>query len=471
MKSADREVYEPRFFYTGFRYVEVSTGDGSELSEIKVEGRVVGSALEKTGAFTASNELINKIYSASVWAQRSNLVGYPTDCPHREKGAYNGDGQVIAETSMHDFNMSPFYAKWLNDMRDAQEPNGRIPNTSPIIVGGMGGGVAWGSAYVLIPWWMFHYYNDTRLLAEHYPGMKKYIEYLHNLARTDAKPEDEYIIDYFDGYWYSLGEWCSPGRTDCPNHAVVNTFYYYYDVHLMSQIAAMLGNSSDAYYYKTLSDTIKDAYIKTFFNPTTALFGQDSVYQTYQILPLVGNLLPEGRRKDVLKTLVDDVRQRDNHLNTGIIGTKYLWYTLSNEGYHDIAYKVATQETYPSYGYWLRNNATTMLEEWDGKDSHNHQMFGTVNEYFYQYLAGIRSPLNGSGTAYRHILLRPCFPDGLNAAGATLQTVSGKIEARWEKSGDTYIYNVSIPANTTASVVLPDRVEEVKSGKYQFITK
>jgi len=469
MKSDKEEVYEPRFFYTGFRYIEVAVSDSSELAEIQVEGRVVGSALEKTGTFTSSNELINKIYNASVRSQRSNLVGYPTDCPHREKGAYNGDGQVIAETSMHDFNMASFYAKWLDDMRDAQQPNGRIPNTSPIIVGGMGGGVAWGSAYVLIPWWMKHYYNDTRILEEHYPNMKRYIEYLRNLARTDAKPEDAYIIDYFDGYWYSLGEWCSPGRSDCPNHAVVNTFYYYYDTNLMSQIASMLGHDDDATYFNALCDTIKDAFIDKFFNSETALFGQDSCYQTYQLLPLVGGLIPEGRRADVVATLVKDVQQRNNHLNTGIVGTKYLWYILSNEGYEELAYKVATQETYPSYGYWLNNHSTTLLEEWDGKNSHNHQMFGTVNEFFYQYLAGIRSPLNGSSDAYRHILFQPYFPDGLDKASASLKTVSGEIKAKWErKPGGKIRYEVVAPANTSATIILPDTVAKISSGCYQF---
>jgi alpha-L-rhamnosidase len=466
MRGSGTEVYEPRFFYTGFRYIEVSTLDGSELEEIAVVGRVAGTSLEKSGNFTCSNQLINKIYNASVWSQKSNLVGYPTDCPHREKGAYNGDGQVIAETSMHDFNMSSFYGKWLDDMRDAQESNGRIPNTSPIIVGGMGGGVAWGSAYVLIPWWMYHYYNDTRQLAKHYPNMKKYIEYLRNLARSDANPGNKYIIDYFDGYWYSLGEWCSPGRTDCPNHAVVNTFYYYYDTKLMSQIALLLGHDADAVSYQALSDSIKEAYISSFFDSETALYGQDSVFQTYQLLPLITDLVPEGRREEVVKSIVEDVIKRDYHLNTGIIGTKYLWYVLPNEGYNDVAYKIATQETYPSYGYWIRQHCTTLLEKWEGYDSHNHQMFGTVNEYFYQYLAGIRSPLNGSSIAYKHIFLQPYFPKGLDVAGATLKTVSGEVDAKWiRKSKDEIKYKVTIPANTTATVILPESSAVSESGK------
>ncbi|MDR1780141.1 MAG: glycoside hydrolase family 78 protein [Tannerella sp.] len=455
-KSNDTEIYEPRFFYSGFRYIEVAVSDSTDLADLKVEGRVVGSALERTGRWSSSNELLNSIYEAGVWSQRGNIVGYPTDCPHREKGAYNGDGQVIAETSMHDFNMAPFYAKWLNDMRESQEPSGRIPNTSPPIVGGMGGGVAWGSAYILIPWWMYHYYNDIEVMEEHYPAMKTYLAYLQNLARTDSKPDEPYIINYFDGYWYSLGEWCSPALSDCPNHDVVNTFYYYYDARLMSEIATVLGYSDDAIRFKALSDTVATAFISRFYNPETGIYGVDSVYQTYQLLALEGGLFPAGERDKVMQTIVDDIEARDNHLNTGIVGTKYLWSALSDAGYGELAYKIATQETYPSFGYWIRNNSTTLLEKWEGTDSHNHQMFGSITEYFYQYLAGIRAPARGSTTAgYRHITLQPYLPEGLQRCEARIRTASGEIYAGWKRQNNQYQYIVSIPANTAASVVLP----------------
>jgi alpha-L-rhamnosidase len=458
LKGNEKETYEPHFFYTGFRYVEVTVSDGQELTDLKIEGRVVRSALERNGEWTSSNTLLNRIHEAGLWAQKGNTVGYPTDCPHREKGAYTGDGQVIAEAAMHDFLMAPFYYKWLNDMRDAQEPGGRIPNTAPTLVGGMGGGVAWGSAYVLIPWWMYHYYDDVRILDEHYPNMKRYLDYLKNLARIDARPEDPYIIDYFDGYWYSLGEWCAPGMGDCPNHAVVNTFYYYYDALLMSRIAATLGHPDDARQYLSLSDTIKEAFNRKFFSTETLLYGVDSAaFQTYQLLALAGDLAPGEYREGVLKTVVDDLRHRDNHLNTGIIGTKYLWPVLSAGGYHDLAFSVATQETYPGFGYWINNNATTLLEAWDGKSSHNHQMFGSITEYFYRYLAGIRTPVEGKTTnGYRHVHLQPCMPSGLQAAKASLQMLPGRITSGWERPNDRqYSYEVSLPANTSATVVLP----------------
>ena len=352
LKSSKLETYEPRFFYSGFRYIEVATSDKQNLSEIKAEGRVVRSALERNGTFTSSEPLLNKIHEAGLWSQKANTVGYPTDCPHREKGAYNGDGQVIAETSMHDFQMAAFYTKWLNDMRDAQEENGRIPNTSPALVGGMGGGVAWGSACILIPWWMNLYYGDERILQEHYPTMKRYIQYLRNLAKTDKNPQEPYIINDFESYWYSLGEWCAPGQSDGPNHPVVNTFYYYYNVTLMAQIAGKLGKTGDAKQFAALSDTIKNAFNNTFFNEKSGLYGTEETYQTYQLLALLGDLAPKGYRQKVLNTIVDDiVNKRGGHLNTGIIGTKYLWPTLSKENFDNLAFEVATQATFPGYGY------------------------------------------------------------------------------------------------------------------------
>ncbi|WP_200980010.1 family 78 glycoside hydrolase catalytic domain [Echinicola sp. 20G] len=456
MKGDEEEEYEPRFFYSGFRYIEVATDDSLDLKKIAIQGRVVRSALERSGNFVCSDTLLNKIYQAGIWSQKGNTVGYPTDCPHREKGAYNGDGQVIAETSMHDFNMAPFYYKWLDDMRDAQEENGRIPNTSPTLIGGMGGGVAWGSAYILIPYWMNHYYGDVRVLEKHYPSMKRYMQYLENLAKTDKVPEEEYIINDFMSYWYALGEWCSPGMKDGPNHSVVNTFYFFYNARLMSSIARELGEENDALYFEALSDSIKKAFNQKFFNPDSYLYGTDSTYQTYQLLALVGDLVPEANREGVFKTIVDDLNMRNKHLNTGIIGTKYLWPILEEGNKSNLAYEVAKQRTYPSFGYWLDNYSTTLLEKFDGSHSHNHQMFGSIVEYFYKYLAGIKSPLEGRTTkGYREMYLAPSVPDGLSFVNASLKTVSGRIVSHWVKTDQSFKYLVEIPANTRGTVSIP----------------
>ncbi|MBK5203522.1 MAG: family 78 glycoside hydrolase catalytic domain [Prolixibacteraceae bacterium] len=457
LKSDEEEMYEPRFFYSGFRYIEVRTKDKQDLKNVKIEGRVVHNALKRNGTFESSDTLINRIHECGIWSQMANTVSYPTDCPHREKGAYCGDGQIEAEASIHDFQMASFYTKWVNDMRDAQTEDGWIPNTAPTLVGGMGGGVAWGSACILVPWWMFHYYSDMRVLKETYPTMKKYIGFLNNTGKTDENPDEPYIIDNFKGYWYCLGEWCAPGeKPDGPNHSVVNTFYYYYDVLLMSKIAAILGNTSDADSYKALSDTIKDVYIKKFFNDKTYLYGSEKVFQTYQILSLVGNLIPEGYRDKVFNTLVNDIHEKEDHLGTGIIGTKCLWPVLLTGNEDELVYKIVNQTTFPGYGYWLKKGETTLLEDWHARSSHNHEMFGSVTEYFFKYLAGIQSPMEGNTSiAYSHIYLQPRIPDSLSFVNASVETIAGKVVSEWEKHGNTFRYHVNIPANTTATVVLP----------------
>jgi len=455
LRGEGTEVYEPRFFYTGYRYLEVVVSDKTDPDQLTVEGRVVRSALDRNGTFESSDSLLNRIHEAGIWSQMGNTHSYPTDCPHREKGAYNGDGQVIAETSMHDFHMAAFYTKWLGDMRDSQEENGRIPNTSPVLVGGMGGGVAWGSAYILLPWWMYNYYDDIRVLQEHYPTMKRYLQYLRNLATADEVPDEKYIINNFLTYWYSLGEWCSPGRSDCPNHPVVNTFYFLNNSRLMSEIAGLLGHSEDAEDFRALSDTIKKEFNEKFFDYEKALYGTEKTYQTYQLLALTGDIIPEGYRDKVLETVIDDIKMRDNHLNTGIIGTKYLWPVLANEGYSDLAYTVATQRTYPGYGYWLDNGSTTLLEKWSGENSHNHQMFGAVAEYFYKYLGGIRSPMeNGTARGYKEIYIKPDLPEGLSRVNASVETVAGQVKSNWEKADGYFIHNLTVPANTSATVAL-----------------
>src|SRR5450759_312324 len=457
LKGKGTEVYEPRFFYTGFRYVEVTMDNRKNPGSLEVEGRVVRSALEFNGKFVTSDSLLNRIHRATVWSQMGNTHGFPTDCPHREKGGYTGDGQIIADSSIHDFHMAAFYTKWLNDMRDAQEENGRIPNTSPTLIGGNGGGIAWGSAYILLPWWMYQYYNDTRILEEHYVTMKRYLEYLHNLAKTDSNPEEPYIINNFGGYWFSLGEWCAPGQSDCPNHPMVNTYYYYQNASLLSRIATLIGQNTDDVRYNALADTIKNELNKKFFNPNTNLYGTDTTYQTYQLLALAGDVVPEGHREKVFQTVTDDIiNTRKGHLNTGIIGTKYLWYVMAHSGRSDLAYTVATQTTYPSYGYWLEKGATTLLEEWSGKNSHNHQMFGSVDEFFYKYLAGIRSPTDGITTSgYKHITIKPYVPDGLSFVEASLKTAAGYIESSWQHKSDLFQLRLVIPANSDATVGIP----------------
>lgn len=458
LKGEGVEVYDPKFFYTGFRYIEVQIDNPDQIESFEVEGRVVHSDLERNGTFNSSHTLLNQIYDATIWSQKGNLHGYPTDCPHREKGGYNGDGQVIAETSMHDFHMHSMYEKWLNDMRDAQEENGRIPNTSPLLLGGMGGGIAWGSAYILIPWWAYEYYEDTSLLEEHYPSMKDYMEYLKDLASNDDGPEEEFIINEFGSYWFSLGEWVAPvGERTGPVNPLTNTYYWYLDALTFADIAGVLGENEDREEYLALAEDIKEAFNEKFFLPEHDLYGTEEVYQGYLLFALSGDLVPEDRRQAVLDNLIEDIQvSRDGHLGTGILGTKHLINFLAEEGRQDVVHQVVTKTTYPSWGYWIENGATTLWESWDAESSHNHQMFGTVSEYLYKYLIGIRAPTNqGTSTGYKEIHISPYIPEDMSWAEGSVETVRGTVSSRWEKSDGSLIMNVTIPANTSGKISIP----------------
>ena len=451
------ETFEPGFFYTGFRYIAVRTKHPKDLKSLSVQGRVVETALKRAGHFSSSDSLLNKIHHATVWAQIGNTHSYPSDCPTREKGAYTGDGEVVAESALHDFDMGAFYTNWVADMHNTQQDNGRITNTAPQMLGGHGGGIAWGSAYILIPWWMHQYYGDTRLMQKYYTSMQKYMHYLHHLARNDSKPKEKYIINNFDGFWFSLGEWCAPGQNDGPNHPVVSTAYWYNDAVKFADIAQTLGKNKDASHYRALADSIKNAFNKKFLNTKTNLYGTKKPYQTYLVLALAFNLVPQAHRADVTHQLVNDIRQNHNdHLNTGILGTKYLFPVLMNSGHADLAYKILTQTTYPGWGFWMKHGATTLWEKWSGKDSHNHQMFGSVDEFLYEYLAGIRAPTDkGTSTAYKHILIKPYVPDTLKQASASLETVRGNVQSKWVHSGHQLELDVTLPANTSGAISIP----------------
>ncbi|MDR8392710.1 glycoside hydrolase family 78 protein [Aliifodinibius sp. S!AR15-10] len=460
LKGDGSESYEPRFFYTGFRYVEVKADNPQQLNSLKVSGRVVHSDIPRNGHFVSSDTLLNDIYQAAIWSQWGNLHGYPTDCPHREKGGYNGDGQVIAEASMHDFHMQPFYRKWIRDMRDSQYENGRIPNTSPTMLGGTGGGIAWGSAYILIPWWMHQYYGDEGILAEHYPAMKRYMQYLQNLASEDDEhPEEEYIINEFGGHWDSLGEWEAPVRErNGPVNPLTNTYYWYLDSITFAKIAEILGEEQDRAHFLALADSIKQAFNEKFFNPQTNLYGTEEPYQSYLLFALSGDLVPEDHRQAVLDNLIEDIMvTSDGHLGTGILGTKHLFSTLTNEGREDVIHRMATQRTFPSWGYWIENGATTLWENWKGESSHNHQMFGSINEYFYKYLAGIRAPTDtGTTKGYKQIHIKPFIPGDLTHAEASLQTVRGSVSSSWQLLNEEFQLDITIPPNTSGKVHIPD---------------
>mgnify|MGYP000918786176 CR=1 FL=1 len=481
LKGQGTEVWEPRFVYHGFQYVEV-TGLPGKASLDMLEARVVHTAFDKAGSFECSNELFNRIQRNTLWSYVSNFHGYPTDCPHREKNGWTGDAHLAAETGLYNFDSASAYAKWINDLYDEQRDSGELPGIVPTSGWGYawGNGPAWDSAYVLIPWYLYQYNGDTRTLAEHYERHKRYVDYLTSKAQNG-------IVSI------GLGDWV-PAKSKTPEK-VTSTGYYYRDAVIVSKTAAMLGKTEDARKYENLANGIRDAFNREFFNKDACLYAGGT--QTAMSCALTHGLVPPQEQERVLNNLVAMIEKNDGFLDAGILGTKYLIDCLTAGGRADVVYAMATKTAYPSWGRWLEEGATTLWEQWDGEASRNHIMFGHISAWFYQVLGGIR--LDPDAAGFKRFAIKPQLLGDVRWAKAEYESMYGTIRSNWEIRGGRFILKIAVPVNTTATVYVPCdpqkaiaegpdvihvgeharflRLEkgcvvfEVKSGTYEFISQ
>lgn len=447
LKGDGEETWEPRFTWHAFRYVEVT----SEQIEMKIEnlkGVVVNTDVSGGGTFSSSNKLFNQILNNYQWTQLGNMHGgIPSDCPHRERRGYTGDGQIACASSIYNFDMAQFYTKWLEDIRESQnEKTGYVPNTAPFQDGG--GGTAWGSAYIIIPWNMYLFYGDKKILARHYEGMKHWVDYLQN-----ELDENGILIDQ------GLGEWVPPEIVELPP-AFVNTCYYYYCTSLMTKIAGVLGKKEDASFFKSLNDDTKKVINTNFLNKEKSMYSTGR--QGADAFALGFGIVSETDKNSVFKHLTNHVLTKANlHFDTGILATPLLLDVLSDFGRGDLAYTLMNQRTFPSFGHMIENNATTIWETWRGDQSRSHPMFGSVTQWFYKYLSGIQTDIQNPG--FKHIIIKPHPLYGLEFANTSYFSPYGKIKSNWHFDDDQFILDVSIPHNTTATVFLPFKdIELVK---------
>jgi alpha-L-rhamnosidase len=442
LRGDGEEIYQPRFTYHGFRYVEV-TGFPGTPSLASLRGRVVHTAVETTGSFAASKEILNQIQKIIRWSQLTNLFSIPTDCDQRnERMGWMGDAQVTAEEAMMNFDMAAFYTNFVRDIRDAQKPDGEIPDTVPHGYGQYPADPAWGTAYPLLAWYMWEQYGDRRILEENYDGLKKYVEFLRSQASDNVLRMGHY------------GDWVAIEPTPLE---VISDSYYFYDVRIMRDIARVLGKTSDADTLTTLAEQIKDAFNRAFYDPKTANYSTGT--QTANALAIFLDLVPKEHRDGVVRNLSWDILYRHNtHVTTGFIGVKYLLPALTASGRSDLAYDLATQTTYPSWGYMVERGATTLWELWQEKtgpsmNSHDHAMFGSVGAWFYTALGGIN--LGADGAGYRHIRIDPQMVEDLRFASATMDTIRGRVSSSWARSDDGTTLEIDIPVGSDATVTVP----------------
>ena len=442
LKGSGDETYEARFAYHGFQYVQVTGLPGQAVIDM-LEGRVVHTDLESTGSFECSNELFNRIQKAAIASTVGNYHGMPTDCPHREKNGWTGDAHLSAEQVLYNFDPAAAYTKWLDDFVDCQRPSGALPGIVP--TGGWGynwgAGPAWDSAYILIPWYLYLYRGDLGILCRHYDGMKRLLGFLGGLAT-------EHIIHF------GLGDWCPPssGPENLKAPAeLTNTAYYYADSCILARVALLLGKRSDARRFEALAKKIKAAARKRYYDKTS---GRLSGHGQTSIACFLYQGLVETEEVESFGTmLLDEVTACTDHIDCGILGTKYVLNVLTDMGHADVAYRIATQRDYPSWGFWLEQGATTLWETWDGKASRNHHMFSDISAWFYKTLAGILPDPQQPG--FKHVIVKPWPVGNLTWAVGETRTPYGRLRSAWHRENDRFVLEVSIPPNSSATVYLP----------------
>ncbi len=442
LKGDSLESYETHFSFFGFKYVEISAQNGP-LNLLHVEGRAVYSDNQPAGQFDCDNLLVNKIHRATVWSQKSNMLGYPMDCPQRdERLGWLGDAQVTADEAMYNFNMALFYQNWLTGIRENQDPiSGDIPIISPRPYI-KDTGIEWSSTYPVLLWKYYTNYGDKRILAEHYPAMKRYMHFLDSQAIGFILPSG----------W--IGDWGSMVKNWKEGTPIaVPTAYYYWNAMIMSKVAGILGNTADNLHFKNLTTAIAEKYNATFLDKNTANYEDGS--QMANAFPLFLGIVPGNIQQRVLDNLVKDiVTNNDSHLTTGVLGTKYMPEALAQLGRADVAWKIINQKTAPSWNDMMRLY-TTVCEFWTLKQSKNHVMMGSIDAWFYKYIGGIQPDENNP--AFASFIVKPTLLDSLNSATSKIETLRGMISSEWKKQPGQFTLKVQVPFNTLATIYIPGK--------------
>jgi len=452
LKGEGLEQWEPRFTYHGFQYVQIEINGKARIE--KVEGRVVHTSFDKIGKFICSDDVLNRLQECTVWSYIDNFTGIPTDCPHREKNGWTGDAHLAAETGLFNFDASSSYIHWIDNMVDAQRPSGQLPVMIPTSNWGYNrnGGPAWDSALLLIPWYIYIFTGDKTLIERHYQAMKRYVDYCSMMAQ-------DFLVDS------SLGDWCHADPSRMVATALSATAYYYTDSILLAKFAKLSNNDDDYCYYSELASEIKDAFNCNFYNGN-GIYAKGE--QTAMACALFHGLVEPSEKSLTIQRLAESVQNNECKADFGILGAKYIPRVLAENGYAELAYKIITQPEFPGWGNWLKKGATTLWEHWDGKSSINHIMFGDISAWMYQYIAGIIPDPDAPG--FKHFFIRPHRLNDMTWAKAEYHCRYGKIISFWQYKSNTFILDVEIPQNCSATLLLPSGQEyKVKAGMHNFI--
>jgi alpha-L-rhamnosidase len=457
-RGGGKETWAPQFTFHGFQYIEV-TGWVGELTRESVVGIEVTSDAPVAGSFECSSTMANQLYRNICQTQRANFIDIPTDCPQRnERLGWTGDARAYVRTATYNSDVAAFFTKWLVDLADAQGPEGWYPKTAPSKHAGGDGGPAWADAGVICPWEIYTAYGDKRLIEKHYNEMAKFVAY-RVAGATNLRPPEKY---------HCYGDWLSMKATT-PKE-VIFTAYFARSAWLMAHIAAELGKTDDAAKYQDLFKRIKAVFNKDYVDEQGKVKGDT---QTGYILALMFDLVDGERFRQAGEHLVERIKDRNWHLSTGFVGTPDILPALTKIGRTDVAYRLFHTDTNPSWGFPIKNGATSMWEHWDswtpekgfikGMNSFSHYSFGAVGRWMFSTIGGIDTESPGFGK----IVIRPQPDNKLTYAKVTYNSIHGLIVSNWERTGDQLTMEVTIPANTTATIYVPaaDPGRVTESGK------
>ena len=455
-KATDgKEVWYPRFFYIGSRYIQAQTfapEEGGERAEVvSVDGLIIHADAEPTGTFDASDPLLGRIRELVRWAQRSNMVSVLTDCPHREKLGWLEQIHLNGPSLRYEWDLARIFSKAMFDMADSQTEEGLIPNIAPEFTefrGTFRAAAEWGAAFIQVPWQQYQFNGDTDLLERFYPAMREYFAYLESRAEDD-------ILSEGLGDWFDLGPRRPPGRAQLTLPPITATSYFFNNAKVLSEIASILGEEEDARHYAMRRHEIRTAFNDAFFDAEGGFYGDNT--QAANAMPLVLGIVETEERDRVFASLLGDLKERDYALTAGAVGYRYLLQALTQGGRDDVIHRMITQDDKPGYAWQLKAGATALTESWEAHatTSNNHFMLGHITEWFYKDLAGIR--LDPEHPGFAGAIIEPRPVDGLDWVEATYKSVRGPVAVRWERSGDAFRLKVTVPPNSTAEVRVPAR--------------
>lgn len=501
-KGGGLEEWQPSFTYHGFRYVEL-TGYPGKPNLNTITGKVVYDDVRTIGDFDCSSGITNKIYKAAYWGIRGNYRSIPTDCPQRdERMGWEGDRVTTSYSETFIFDNNALYSNWMTDIADCQKPSGSLPDLSPAYWPIYTDDVTWPSALIVIPDHLYRQFGNLGVIANHYAAMRKWLFYMR----------DKYMKNYLmprDSY----GDWCTPPRNQdrvetrdssriTPGD-FIGSAYFYYDLKLMDEYARLLHKSTDEEEFGSLAKKVRDAINATYLNKDGRYYANNTV--TANAIALCVGIPSEKIRQSVFENIVyQTVHKYNDHTSCGSIGEQWLMRALTNNGRPGLALKVAENTTYPSWGYMIKHGATTIWELWDGNtapphmNSHNHvQLIGDLVIWLYQDLAGIEA--DPTVPAFKHIIMKPYPVGNLRFVNASYLSMYGLIKSHWRREQNKFYWDVTIPANTYATIYIPaykqrdvkesgreaSRAKDVKflkceggravyevgSGNYSFVSK